>query len=220
MALPVKRNTNAMLESVSTLLLRLPATLLWTMVLTLGFVLGGIPVGYLIARIGYGIDLTKEGSGSTGGTNVMRLCGKKAGALAYFLDFAKAAVPLLVLRYFLPNHHVLHLAFGVAIVIGHSKSIFLAGKGGKSAMSSLGVIFALSPLAGVICGVMALSIILISRMVSVGSIITGLLSWVVMYFVGGVPLPYILFTAFAGLFVLYRHMDNIKRIMNGMERRI
>jgi acyl phosphate:glycerol-3-phosphate acyltransferase len=179
-----------------------------------------LPAGYLIGRIGYGIDLTKEGSGSTGGTNVMRLCGKKAGALAYFLDFAKAAVPLLILRYLSPDHHVLHLAFGISVIIGHSKSIFLGGKGGKSAMSSLGVIFALSPLAGVICGVMAVSIILITRMVSVGSIVTGLLSWLVMYLVGDVPLAYILFTAFAGLFVLYRHVDNVKRIINGTERRI
>jgi acyl phosphate:glycerol-3-phosphate acyltransferase len=201
------------------LMLNIPAVVLWPTTLLLGFVIGGIPVGYLIAKWGYGMDLTKEGSGSTGGTNVARLCGKKAGALTYALDFAKAALPMLLLRYVLPDAHLLHLAFGVILVIGHSKSIFLGGKGGKSAMSSLGVIFALNPLAGIICGVTAVTTILISRMVSVGSMLTAVLAGFIMYLCQA-PLPYVIFTAFAGVFVVFRHKDNIARIRNGTERRI
>jgi glycerol-3-phosphate acyltransferase PlsY len=181
--------------------------------------MGAIPMGYLVAKWVYQKDITSEGSGNTGGTNVMRLCGKPAGFAVYFLDFTKAFVPVWLIMNTLPEFTWLHVACGFILILGHSKSVFLNFKGGKSAMSSLGVITALSPLSALILGGLAGSIILGTRMVSIGSIVTAISAPIVMY-VFHCPMPYVAFAGLASLLVVLRHQDNIKRLWAGTENKI
>ncbi|XVJ52014.1 MAG: glycerol-3-phosphate 1-O-acyltransferase PlsY [Vampirovibrio sp.] len=208
-----------MLTTLHTELVEWPFYILWGGALVVAYLMGSLPTGYLIAKLFYNIDITQEGSGNTGGTNVMRLCGKTAGFSVYGLDFLKAFLPVFLLRQLLPADSWLHLAVGVCAIIGHSKSIFLKFKGGKSAMSSLGVIAALSPLGSLFLGGLAVTLILSTRMVSVGSMITGICAAPLLFFLGS-PLPYVGFCFLAAILVLLRHRDNIKRIMAGTERKI
>jgi len=192
--------------------------LLWVITLLIGYVIGSIPMGYIVAKA-KGVDIMAVGSGSTGGTNVMRACGKPAGLLVYYLDFLKAFGTVFLMRSLVPEMSWLHVVLGLIIIIGHSKSIFLGGKGGKSAMSSLGVITALSLMGGLACAILAATLIFTTRIVSIASITTGTLSGVIMYLFGA-PIPYALFGALAAVYVWIRHKDNVKRLLAGTESKI
>lgn len=196
-----------------------PLPLLWGASLLLGYLMGAIPMGYLVAKLFYKKDITQEGSGNTGGTNVMRLCGKTAGLAVYALDFIKAALPVLLFKFLFPQNAWLHVAVGVLAIVGHSKSIFLGFKGGKSAMSSLGVIFALSPFSALILGVLSVILILSTRLVSVASLTGAFLAPILMYLLGS-PKPYVGFGVVACVLVFLRHRDNIKRLLAGTENKI
>jgi glycerol-3-phosphate acyltransferase PlsY len=196
-----------------------PVPLLWGASLLVGYLMGAIPMGYLVAKLFYKKDITQEGSGNTGGTNVMRLCGKTAGLAVYALDFIKAALPVLLFKFLFPQDAWLHLAVGVLAIVGHSKSIFLGFKGGKSAMSSLGVIFALSPFSALILGVLSVILILSTRLVSVASLTGAFLAPISMYLLGS-PKPYVGFGVVACVLVFLRHRDNIKRLLAGTENKI
>jgi glycerol-3-phosphate acyltransferase PlsY len=196
-----------------------PVPLLWGASLLVGYLMGAIPMGYLVAKLFYKKDITQEGSGNTGGTNVMRLCGKTAGLAVYALDFIKAALPVLLFKFLFPQNAWLHLAVGVLAIVGHSKSIFLGFKGGKSAMSSLGVIFALSPFSALILGVLSVILILSTRLVSVASLTGAFLAPLLMYLLGS-PKPYVGFGVVACVLVFLRHRDNIKRLLAGTENKI
>lgn len=196
-----------------------PVPLLWGASLLVGYLMGAIPMGYLVAKLFYKKDITQEGSGNTGGTNVMRLCGKTAGLAVYALDFIKAASPVLLFKFLFPQNAWLHLAVGVLAIVGHSKSIFLGFKGGKSAMSSLGVIFALSPFSALILGVLSVILILSTRLVSVASLTGAFLAPILMYLLGS-PKPYVGFGVVACVLVFLRHRDNIKRLLAGTENKI
>ena len=196
-----------------------PVPLLWGASLLVGYLMGAIPMGYLVAKLFYKKDITQEGSGNTGGTNVMRLCGKTAGLAVYALDFIKAALPVLLFKFLFPQDAWLHLAVGVLAIVGHSKSIFLGFKGGKSAMSSLGVIFALSPFSALILGVLSVILILSTRLVSVASLTGAFLAPLLMYLLGS-PKPYVGFGVVACVLVFLRHRDNIKRLLAGTENKI
>jgi glycerol-3-phosphate acyltransferase PlsY len=196
-----------------------PVPLLWGASLLVGYLMGAIPMGYLVAKLFYKKDITQEGSGNTGGTNVMRLCGKTAGLAVYALDFIKAALPVLLFKFLFPQDAWLHLAVGVLAIVGHSKSIFLGFKGGKSAMSSLGVIFALSPFSALILGVLSVILILSTRLVSVASLTGAFLAPILMYLLGS-PKPYVGFGVVACVLVFLRHRDNIKRLLAGTENKI
>jgi glycerol-3-phosphate acyltransferase PlsY len=196
-----------------------PVPLLWGASLLVGYLMGAIPMGYLVAKLFYKKDITQEGSGNTGGTNVMRLCGKTAGLAVYGLDFIKAALPVLLFKFLFPQNAWLHVAVGVLAIVGHSKSIFLGFKGGKSAMSSLGVIFALSPFSALILGVLSVILILSTRLVSVASLTGAFLAPILMYLLGS-PKPYVGFGVVACVLVFLRHRDNIKRLLAGTENKI
>jgi glycerol-3-phosphate acyltransferase PlsY len=190
----------------------------WGLWLLLGYVVGSLPFGYWLPKWFQGIDIRQHGSGNTGGTNVLRTCGKPLGIATYVLDFAKAFAPVYILRKGMPLEYGLHIAFGLMIVLGHAKTFLLNFKGGKSAMSTLGCIFAFSPLGGLACALMAISIMWLTRIVSVGSILTASVAWLILL-AFKTPMPYVIFTAVAGVLVIVLHRANIGRLMSGTENK-
>lgn len=189
------------------------------------YLLGAVPFSFLIPRLFYGVDIRQHGSGNVGATNVVRVLGKGPGLTCFVLDLAKGAVPVAVAQ-FVPGMPpwvpVLAAAFAI---LGHSKSVFLGFGGGKAVATGVGTIFALNPLVGLACLLLWGIVFSLTRVVSIASITAALALPGMMMFIphplrgGQNPEFYIYYAMAAGAFVIIRHRDNIRRIMDGTEPR-
>ncbi|MEM8603271.1 MAG: glycerol-3-phosphate 1-O-acyltransferase PlsY [Cyanobacteria bacterium P01_H01_bin.121] len=195
----------------------------------LAYLLGSTPTGYLLGRWLKGIDLREIGSGSTGATNVLRNVGKGPAIAVLLIDALKGAAAVLICSQWLYGlavevPSVLTPAWwgcigGLVALLGHSKSIWLGFKGGKSVAAGLGVLFALNW--QIALGTLAAFgvVVLLVRMVSAGSmaaaIAVNILMWIFVQ-----PLPFKAFALLGGAYVIWRHQTNIQRILAGTEPRL
>ncbi|ELS05470.1 acyl-phosphate glycerol 3-phosphate acyltransferase [Xenococcus sp. PCC 7305] len=193
------------------------------------YLLGSIPTGYLLGKSLAGIDIREHGSGSTGATNVLRTIGKKSAIAVLLIDMLKGAIAVLLVKLIyayspielLPTSWQLWLIVTVALVaiLGHSKSVWLGFTGGKSVATSLGVLFVMNPLLALgTLGAFGITIA-VSRIVSLSSIVGAISLNLLAIFVDG-SLPYIIFAALAGGYVIFRHRSNIQRLLAGEEPKI
>ena len=186
------------------------------------YIIGSIPTGYLIVKAKTGQDIRTVGSGSTGATNVKRVLGKNYFFLVMLLDALKGALPVVLAKLFATVGVSLGLApviAAIAVIIGHSKSIFLQFKGGKSVASGVGTILALNWVVGIIIALVWGVITYTTKYVSVGSIIALVISPFVMYFLGA-PIAYVAYCALGAIYIVYLHRENIKRLINGNENKV
>lgn len=181
----------------------------------LAFILGSIPFGVVIARLGKGIDPRRAGSGNPGATNVARLCGLPFGILTLACDLLKGALPVWAALYLDPSA-LFHSAVALAAVAGHIKSPWLGFHGGKGVATTIGVLLPLGfwPLLGaVMCCV---AVIAVTGYVSLGSL-TLITALVVFYPLSGrwdlLPLAFILM-----LVIFWTHRANIRRLARGEEK--
>lgn len=188
---------------------------LWTFV---AYLSGSIPLGYWLGKL-KGIDLTKIGSGSTGATNVLRNVGKVPALITLIFDVLKGFLPVYLAIKF-QKSELLVLLVGVACIIGHSKSVFLKFSGGKSSATGLGVLIAINPIVAIITFLIWIVVVFTTKYSSLGSIIAVPLTPVWLYLFQE-PIKYVLFaTLAAGYIVLFRHKDNIKRLLEGKEPKL
>jgi glycerol-3-phosphate acyltransferase PlsY len=184
----------------------------------LGYLLGAVPFGRIIGFLVAGIDLTSRGSGNIGATNVGREIGTSWGLITLLLDAAKGFLPVLLL---LENAPVSDWAVTLAIlapVVGHQFSVFSGFGGGKGVATSLGVWLAASPLAALMAVLPFALCTAIWRYVSLGSIAAAL-SLPLSIFIVGEGVPYILAGLITGLLIIFRHRQNIQRLLTGDEPR-
>lgn len=188
----------------------------------IAYVIGSIPTGYLIVKAKTGQDIRTVGSGSTGATNVKRVLGKNYFFLVMLLDALKGALPVVLAKLFATVGVSLGLApviAAIAVIIGHSKSVFLQFKGGKSVASGVGTILALNWVVGIVIALVWGVITYTTKYVSVGSIIALVISPFVMYFLGA-PIAYVAYCALGAIYIVYLHRENIKRLMQGNENKV
>ena len=188
----------------------------------IAYLIGSIPTGYLIVKAKTGKDIRTVGSGSTGATNVKRVLGKNYFFIVMILDALKGALPVVLAKLFATTGlsvGLIPVVAAVAVIIGHSKSVFLQFKGGKSVASGVGTIIALNWMAGLIIAAVWGVITYTTKYVSVGSIIALLLSPFVMYFLHS-PLAYVCYCALGTVYIVYLHRENIKRLINGNENKV
>ena len=191
-------------------------------VAVIAYLIGSIPTGYLIVKAKTGQDIRTVGSGSTGATNVKRVLGKNYFFLVMLLDALKGALPVVLAKLLATVGVSLGLApviAAVAVIIGHSKSIFLQFKGGKSVASGVGTILALNWVVGIVIALIWGVITYTTKYVSVGSIIALVVSPFVMYFLGA-PIAYVAYCALGAVYIVYLHRENIKRLINGNENKV
>jgi glycerol-3-phosphate acyltransferase PlsY len=198
------------------------------------YFLGSIPTGYWVVKGTKGIDLLQVGSGSTGTTNVLRTAGKSAAAFVFFVDIAKGVLPVYLSIYAVTHQMVpelpaqaapwLPLVVALVTLIGHSKSIFLKFKGGKSAATGLGTMMAMNFPAALCAFAVFASMVWLVRYVSLASITAVISSAFFMAFFAPPTQPlhvsYITFCAVGAAYVIFRHKENIKRLLNGSEPKI
>jgi glycerol-3-phosphate acyltransferase PlsY len=190
-------------------------------VLLVAYLLGSVPFGYLVGRL-QGIDVTRYGSGRTGGTNVGRLLGWRGFLLTAIGDMGKAVVAVLLARAVLQNEWAA-VAAGLAAVIGHDWSLYLNGRGGRGVGPSFAVLLLFSPLAALAGLVVFGVVILWKRYVSLGSLTgtaAGMIAVVLAVAVGGQPAAHLGFGLVAAPLIFFQHRDNIQRLLAGTERRL
>ncbi len=192
--------------------------------LLVAYLLGAIPTGFWVAKLVKGIDIRKEGSGSTGATNVLRCVGKKEAAFVMFFDIFKGYLAVAIAIYLESAYScdlfgvrgLLPVIAAVISLVGHSKSIFLNFQGGKSVATGLGTYFALNWIVAIIAFTLWAFLIFVTRYVSLASII-GTFSCIVTMIALGSPIPYVVYTFIAFTYITARHTENVKRLMKGTE---
>ena len=190
----------------------------WTWPL-MGYLAGSIPTGYLVVRILKGQDIRTIGSGNTGATNVGRVVGKFWAVFVAIFDMAKGGLVVLgALAAGVSSPWIL-AGTAVAGVIGHNYPVWLRFSGGKGVATSFGVLFFLDPLATLIGGAAWFILLKGTRTVSLSSMVS--LSVVLLSFwVLGSPLAYIHAALFLLVLSAWRHRENIRRLMEGKERKV
>lgn len=186
------------------------------------YLIGSIPTGYIVVKLFTGQDIRTVGSGSTGATNVKRVMGKNWFFTVMLLDAFKGALPVILAKIFAASFvsiGLIPVLCAVAVILGHSKSIFLKFSGGKSVASGVGTILALNWHVGIIIAVIWSVITYISKYVSLGSIVALLFSPVLMYLYKE-PVAYIIYCALGALYIIYLHRENILRLVNGTENKV
>ncbi len=192
------------------------------LVILLAYLVGSIPTGYIIVKLFTGQDIRTIGSGSTGATNVKRVMGKKWFFIVMILDAIKGALPVILAKIFATAFveiGLLPVLAAVAVIIGHSKSVFLKFTGGKSVASGVGTILALNWQVGlIIAGVWAV-ITYFSKYVSLGSMIALAISPFLMWYFNE-PVAYVCYCALGAIYIIYLHRENIGRLIRGEENKV
>ncbi len=178
------------------------------------FLLGSVPFGVLVAK-SKGIDILNTGSRSIGATNVYRTLGRGPGFFVLVLDVLKGLIPALLARIWFPDP-IFPFGIGLCAVVGHSLSPWLKFRGGKGIATGVGALLGSIPLVALSGLAFFLICLLLTRYVSVGSIVAALFLAPLGY-AFGLPIAMTITLALLGLFVVYRHKSNIIRLMNGTE---
>lgn len=197
---------------------------------TISYLLGSVPFGLILARLFGSVDVRQVGSGNIGATNVLRTGRKDLAALTLFFDIGKGAFAVFLAHGF--SYHLyrvtgcapdLTLIAGAAAFLGHCYPIWLGFRGGKGVATMLGVSLAAWWVAGIVFAIAWLISAKISRYSSVGGMVGAIAATVSVIFLPAPPEIYWVYMAlFSGMTILllWRHRDNIKRLLSGQESRI
>lgn len=196
--------------------------LVYLIIIITAYLLGNISTSYIVAKRLAGVDIRTQGSGNAGSTNVLRTLGKKAGALTFIGDVLKGLIAVLIARFIaygvnLDDTTCAYIAV-VAVVLGHNYPVFLGFKGGKGVATSLGSMLGMNPLVALLCLGFFIIIVAITKYVSLGSILGIGLSPIIMMI--NHNNKGVLVTLFLTISVVITHKENIKRLLNGTERKL
>ena len=192
------------------------------LILFLGYLFGSFPSGYLAGRITKGIDIRSLGSGSTGATNVLRHIGKRAAITVFLIDVFKGFISILLAKYLLLNDSW-QVAIGLSTIIGHIWPVWLNWKGGKAVATGLGIFLGLSWQVGLATLGVFILMITLFRIVSLASVGAALALPFIMFISfenSNISLPFLVVSLLAMTLVVWRHRENIVRLMKGIEPKI
>ena len=193
------------------------------LVIILAYLIGSIPFGYLIVRMSAGADVRQTGSGGTGATNVSRRAGKLAGIATLLLDALKGAVAVFVAAKWCDQFQLnwmtadwIILGAGVAAIVGHIFPVWLGFRGGKGVATGAGVFLMIAPFAVLGAGVVFLAVVLITRYVSLGSMV-GAATIPLFVWLSGLRAPELTGAIVGALLIIFAHRANIGRLIGGTE---
>lgn len=200
----------------------------------IAYCIGSVNFSVILSKKMAGFDVREKGSGNAGSTNMLRSVGKKAAALTLICDILKGVVAIsiaMIIGNIVAdmNKELLVQIAGVAVILGHTFPVFFQFKGGKGVATSLGVLLMSNWQIGLICLVFALVLMILTRMVSLGSCAAAVLFPVLTLFMndnytvltsGKRGSSYFIYSVILAIIVLYNHRSNIKRILNGTENKL
>ena len=190
----------------------------------IGYLSGSLPIGVIVAKLSRGPDPRTIGSGRTGGTNVLRALGRRWAALVVLGDLAKGALPVLLARIVTDGHAAVEVAAAFAAVIGSFRSVFLHFGGGRGVGTGVGTMLVIQPFAVLLATPVFIIVILVTRYVSLGSLIGSASLFpatLIVYLVlnGSIPVAYVIYAAIGPVLIWISHADNINRLIHGTERK-
>ena len=185
--------------------------------ITAAYLVGSIPFAFLLSRR-RGIDLRQVGSHNVGATNVLRTSGVSVAVIAMALDAVKGALAVLLAQRLSPGP-VMPVAAGLASVIGHIYPVWLRFHGGKGVATAAGVFAILTPVAVAAATGVFLVAVVVTRYISVGSIVAAF-TLAVVTAMGEAPAVVAAGAAVVAAIVLYHHRGNLARLRAGTERRV
>ena len=207
--------------------------IVYILIAIIAYLIGSINFSVIFSKKFAGFDVREKGSGNAGTTNMLRSVGKKAAAITLICDILKGvvAIGIAILLGYIPemNKELLLQIAGVAVILGHTFPVFFGFKGGKGVATSLGVLLLSNWQIGLICLVFALVLMVLTRMVSVGSCAAAILFPVLTLFInehytvlteGKSGNVYFIYSVILAIIVLFNHRENIKRLLNGTENKI
>lgn len=182
------------------------------------YLIGSIPFGYIIAKIFAGIDIRSVGSNNIGATNVARVLGFGGFVSVFLLDMLKGFLPVLYLKNQYGDNKIVLIAV-LCIILGHMYTIYLKFKGGKGVASAVGVYLALDPIGALYALILFSIIVSLFKMISLGSILSSI--FILVYSLSMSDwVEFKIFIAVLVFFIVYKHRENIKRILSGTENKI
>lgn len=188
------------------------------LVLLIGYLLGSISTSTMLGKMVAGIDIREHGSGNAGATNTLRVLGPKLAGLVFLLDAIKGVLAVLIARW-LGVSDTLIVLTGVAVIVGHNWPVFFKFRGGKGVATTIGVMFSLVPPAAIGAALVALIVLFLTRYVSLASLIFICLLPIVIIN-NGYHQAYVWFSLIVAVMALWRHRENIKRLLAGRESKI
>jgi acyl phosphate:glycerol-3-phosphate acyltransferase len=193
-------------------------------VVSLAYLLGSIPFGYLLVRLRGGGDVRETGSGGTGATNVTRRAGKGVGLLTLLLDALKGVAAVLFARAALGvGAEWWACAAAVAAVLGHVFPVWLRFRGGKGVATGLGVFLVLAPLATACALAVFVAVVWLWRYVSLGSVTAAAVLPLAVWALGALgvgdraALPVLAVAVTGAALIVFMHRANIGRLLRGEE---
>jgi len=186
--------------------------------LIIGYLLGSVNASIIISKL-KGDDIRNHGSGNAGATNTLRTYGKGVAAAVTLFDVLKGVIAVLIARYILKDEiAVLFAGFGA--VLGHNFPVYFDFKGGKGILTSFAVALMISPYSALCTFVIAIAIMAITRYVSLGSVVGAVVLAALTFFFESGNYNISIFMVLLALLAIFRHRENIKRLINGTERKL
>ncbi|WP_284640260.1 glycerol-3-phosphate 1-O-acyltransferase PlsY [Paenibacillus silviterrae] len=184
-----------------------------------GYLLGSISFSFLAGKLLKGIDIRNHGSGNAGATNTLRVLGKGPAIAVLLLDALKGVAAVWIGSRLSGGDALITVLSGVSVIVGHNWPVFFGFRGGKGIATTIGVMATLSFLPALLAGIVAIISIVITRYVSLGSLLFTALLPVLIWFMGHdvyvFGLSLLLF-----LFAWIRHRSNIAKLLKGQENKI
>jgi len=194
----------------------------YSAVLPLAYLLGSISWGYMLLQWKMGVDVREFGSGRTGMSNVLRTGGAKSAVVVLTLDIGKGVMAVVLAREVIGTNGA-EVAAGLIVLAGHNWPVFLQFKGGRGILTALGGLALMVPVAAIIATATFLTVIALSRYISLGSVIgvtIGALSILALALAGVNSGTYMVYGFIASAMLVWQHRDNLQRIRDGNERRL
>ncbi|ABY93254.1 MAG: Glycerol-3-phosphate acyltransferase [Caldanaerobacter subterraneus] len=183
----------------------------------IAYLIGCINNAYIFTKYTRNIDIRNYGSGNAGATNVLRVLGYKAAAPVFALDVLKGVIAVLIGKYLMGNTGA--MIAGIAVVCGHNWPVFLKFRGGKGIATSVGVVMTVSPLLGLIALAIGVTVIVLTKYVSLGSI-TGSVTFVLLNAIFWNSTQIFIFSLILASLAIFQHRSNIKRLLAGTESKL
>ncbi len=194
----------------------------YALALPSAYLLGSISWGLIAGRVRRGIDVRDYGSGSTGSTNVLRTLGPTMAAIVLVADVAKGVTAILLARVLIGTALAEAVA-GLLVIAGHNWPLFSRFQGGRGTTVAFGALAVMSPPAAAISFGLLLPTVLLSRYMSLGSIVAVVAAMITiptLVALDMAPWEYLLYAFLGGPVILLRHKGNIQRLLHGTESRI